>query len=392
VKRGRVYFSAAAGQAKAPKMSTTSPQSRIASLDQFRGYTVAGMFLVNFVGSFAAIKATLPVLAHHHTYFSYADSIMPQFFLAVGFAYRLTFLRRREKEGAGAAYSHALKRNFGLLLLGFVVHHLDGKFETWESLRETGFRGFITTGFQRNFFQTLTHIGVTGLWVLPVIAAPAPVRIVFAAASAVAFHYLSDSWYYAWVMKRPGIDGGPLGFLTWTVPLIAGTLVYDVMSSLGRMKVLKLIALGTALMIIGYGLACLNLVTPPNTGTLADGWKSLLVEGPFFPPSRPVNIWTISQRAGSVSYLTFGAGFGVALYALFVILCDGAGLHVGIFRTFGSNALAGYVIHDLISDAVKPFVPKDSPLWYIGLAFALFLGICYVFIRYLEKNRLYVKL
>ena len=48
-------------------------------------------------------KASLPVLSHHHTYFSFADSIMPQFFLAVGFAYRLTFLRRREQLGAGPA-------------------------------------------------------------------------------------------------------------------------------------------------------------------------------------------------------------------------------------------------------------------------------------------------
>ena len=36
-------------------MSTAQPpkeKTRIASLDQFRGYTVAGMFLVNFVGAF----------------------------------------------------------------------------------------------------------------------------------------------------------------------------------------------------------------------------------------------------------------------------------------------------------------------------------------------------
>lgn len=372
--------------------NATAESSRIASLDQFRGYTVFGMFLVNFVGSYAAIKATLPVLAHHHTYFSYADSIMPQFFLAVGFAYRLTFLRRRDREGTGAAYSHALKRNLGLLLVGFMVHHLDGKFESWQSLQEAGVWGVIRNGFQRNFFQTLTHIGVTGLWVLPVIAAPASVRCLYALGSGVAFYFLSDWWYYEWVMKRPGIDGGPFGFLTWTIPMIAGTFVYDVMAGLGRWKAGKLLVLGSLLMLVGYALACVNLITPPNTGSLSDDWKTLLVEGPFFPPSRPVNIWTMSQRAGSVSYLTFGAGFGVAVYALFVILCDAAGLHVGIFRTFGSNALAGYIIHDLVSDAVKPFVPKDSPLWYIGLAFAVFLAICYVFIRYLEKNRLYLKL
>ena len=73
-------------------MTADVPASRrIVSLDQFRGYTVAGMLLVNFLGGYQAVHA---VLKHHNTYCSYADTIMPQFFFAVGFAYRLTFLRR----------------------------------------------------------------------------------------------------------------------------------------------------------------------------------------------------------------------------------------------------------------------------------------------------------
>ena len=48
-------------------------------------------------------------------------------------------------------------------------------------------------------------------------------------ASATTFHLLSHYGYYAWVMERPGIDGGPLGFLTWTIPLLVGSLAYDAM-------------------------------------------------------------------------------------------------------------------------------------------------------------------
>src|SRR5262245_63440020 len=92
------------------------------------------MLLVNFVGSFAAVRATLPVLAHHHTYCSYADTIMPQFFFAVGFAYRLTFLRRKEADGPRAAYLHALRRNFGLLLVAFVVHNVGSSWQNWDNL------------------------------------------------------------------------------------------------------------------------------------------------------------------------------------------------------------------------------------------------------------------
>ena len=71
--------------------------ARIESLDQFRGYTVVGMLFVNFLGGYQVVPA---VLKHHNTYCSYADTIMPQFFFAVGFAYRLTFLSAVRRSAA----------------------------------------------------------------------------------------------------------------------------------------------------------------------------------------------------------------------------------------------------------------------------------------------------
>jgi peptidoglycan/LPS O-acetylase OafA/YrhL len=100
----------------------------------------------------------------------------------------------------------------------------------------------------------------------------------------------------------------------------------------------------------------------------------------------------MSQRAGSVSYLTFGAGFALAVYALFVLACDAGPLRLGVFRTLGTNALAGYILHDLVNAAVKPFAPKDSPLWYVLVAFGVSFAICYLFLSYLEKHRLYLRL
>jgi peptidoglycan/LPS O-acetylase OafA/YrhL len=100
----------------------------------------------------------------------------------------------------------------------------------------------------------------------------------------------------------------------------------------------------------------------------------------------------MSQRAGSVSYQTFAAGFALTVYAVFVLACDVGSLRIGLFRTLGTNALAAYILHDLVNDAIKPFVPRDSPLWYVLAGFALSLGICYLFLRYLEKQRLFLKL
>ena len=77
------------------------------------------MFLVNFLGSFAAT----PFLFKHHLVFcSYADTIMPQFFFAVGFSMRLSFSRRVETTGAGKAYWHAVNRCLGLAIINeFII-------------------------------------------------------------------------------------------------------------------------------------------------------------------------------------------------------------------------------------------------------------------------------
>jgi predicted acyltransferase len=366
----------------------SSPRPRIASLDQFRGYTVAGMLLVNFVGGHRGIPA---VLQHHNTYCSYADTIMPQFFFAVGYAYRLTFLRRWQSQGAGAAIGHTVKRCLGLCLLGFVIYHLDGGARSWAELEKLGLAGFLTTAFQRTFFQTLVHIAVASLWVLPAIGASAAVRLGYLAGSAVLHVVLSNAFYYHWVMTRPGIDGGPLGFLTWSIPLLVGSLAYDMMSAapnVRRPPVARMLAAGALFMLIGYALACLNGSGAPDSARLA----FRLVEPPFVPPSQPVDLWTMSQRAGSVSYQTFGAGFSLALFALFALSCDAASWQLPLFRTFGTNALAAYVIHELVAGAVKPFCPKDAPLACTLLGFAIYFAITYTFVRYLEKNEIFIKL
>src|SRR6516225_10659339 len=98
-----------------------APASRIVSMDQFRGYTVAGMFLVNFVGGLAAFPEELK---HHngHPYFSYADTIMPSFMFAAGFSYRLTTLRRLAQQGPLRTYGHVIVRSLALILISLVMY------------------------------------------------------------------------------------------------------------------------------------------------------------------------------------------------------------------------------------------------------------------------------
>ena len=354
--------------------SSPFPPRRIDSLDQFRGYTVVGMLLVNFIGGFVVVD---PILKHHKTYCSYADTIMPQFFFAVGFAFRLTMLRRREREGTAAANQHAITRVLGLLLIGFAQYHLDGNYKKWADLQALGLWGFLTTAFQKEVFQTLVHIALASLWVLPVILCKTRTLALWLVVSAAAHLGLSGWWYYAWLMKRGVIDGGPLGFFSWAIPLLVGAIAYDFMAKAKRSSVWWLSIFSIVLMAVGYGLTCV------------DGRPDA---PPFRPPLDAVNLWTMSQQSGSISYQIFGAGFSLGVYLLFVAITDVLGVRLGVFRTFGKNPLAAYVLHGIVAGAVKPFVPNDVPLWYLALGFGIYFGINYLFVRYLEKNGLFLKL
>jgi predicted acyltransferase len=406
-------------------------RQRIVSLDQFRGYTVLGMFLVNFVGGFYACHY---LLKHHNTFLSYADTIMPQFLFAVGFAFRLTFARRAASQGVCSAYVRVVKRLLGLMLVALVVYTVGPRAETWNQLVEMGAWEAIKVPLKRDWFQTLMHIAVTSLWILPVIRSGMPTRLAYMVTSALLHVILAHHFYFNWVNTPPnGIDGGPLGFLTWTIPAIVGTLTCDaVVAHEGRPPVFPLIFWAVVLMGLGYVLSCgtrlydvpaenvqaqaarrlaAEPVLPPPESLLRlheavqrGQWRELLAEPPFGPPPHPPgkidqsfvlrkwNYWMMSQRAGTISYLTFAAGFSLAVYAIFYVVCDLWGWQLGVFRTFGTNALFAYVLHMLVQSAIEPFMPKDSPQWYMWVGCALFLTITYLFVRTLEKNNIYIRL
>ncbi len=374
------------------KNDTASTGGRLVSLDQFRGYTVAGMFLVNFLGDYAAIPE---IFKHHGTYFSYADTIMPQFFFAVGFAYRLTFLRGLEKNGAWPTYRHAIMRNLGLILLGAVFYNLDGRADTWEALKSMGVYGFLTTAFRSNFFEALTHIGVTGLWVLPVIGARTSVYLAFMAVSAAVHLALSYGFYFDWAQHIAAIDGGPLGFMSWTLPTLMGAWACDVVRSRGARKALAPMAGWAAmLMLAGYALACVSALRHTVFGIepVVTGWARWFAAPPFVPPIHPHDMWTMDQLAGSVSYMTFSAGFSLLVYAGFAVACDIGTFNVGVFRTLGTNALFAYIAHYLVMESVTPYVPRDCPLWFALFGFSIFFVISYLFVRHLEKHDIYIRL
>lgn len=324
------------------------------------------MFLVNFVGNFLASPL---VLKHHNTYCSYADTIMPLFFFAVGFALRLAHTRRVEAIGAHAATLRVLRRVLWLVLIGVVVYHLDK--DSWIGLARGEVLNWVGL-----LFQTLVHIAVTTLWVLPVVRSRPAILWAFAAASGLLHLALSYAFYLAWTRTHRTIDGGLLGFLTWSIPTIAGAWACHVVSKVPA-SIRPLLAVGGALAVLGVGLSFLG-----DTRTL-----------PFVHrPSATIDLWTMSQKTGALSYQTFAAGLSLLVYALFVVACDRRGLELGVFRTLGGNPLAGYLIHGLVLLIVKPRFPKDSSLGVVLAGCALAFAITWGILKLLERRGLFLRL
>lgn len=434
-------------------MAEPAKTSRIVSLDQYRGYTVAGMMLVNYLGGFAVIH---PILKHHNTYFSYADTIMPGFHFAVGFSLRLVLLKRIATHGRRNAFLSIVRRGLGLILLSTVLEFAtsQGRFKDWADLVHTGVWGALAGPLKCEFWETLAIIGVTSIWVLPVIAGSARLRVAFLIACTglhvlacylfyFDFMYAKPNWLDSiWgAEKVKGLDGGPLGFLAWTMPQLVGSFAYDCMV-MGRRKIPKqglteetepissvpsvascsffsffqLLMWSLVLMLAGYGLSCLSMTYPRTEPPSTEENNIVVAESPVLPPARTeagfrglalaeppfvqppaseqrqLNYWLMDKRIVTLPFNVFSSGFALAAYAFFVLLSDLGRVQIGLFRTLGQNALAAYVLHEIVNGALHAFAPKDSPLWWVAGTFAVFVGITYIFVRHLEKQGIYIRM
>lgn len=388
------------------------------------------MFVVNFLGG---LEITHHILRHNDRYFTWADSIMPGFLFICGVSYRLSVLKRIPQKGATGTYLGVVRRSLALVLVSLAMYGFGREIPSWSEATGESVRLFLANILKADLWEVLAIIGMCQILLIPFVARSASTRLLTLVAFA-GLHVAISGWFNYWFVYgkptwmdqvffglegRRAWDGGCFGLISWCVPMLAGTLVYDVISAkaAGR-SIAPLLAMGAVFMAVGYGLTCLSRlydvregakvaaaadpsfaaspVLPPFENARGRHWQELLAEPPMVPPPPPqerlINYWMMDKRMASQSFMLFATGFGIALYAIFVLLCDVGRLSVPVFRTLGTNALAAYAIHHAVAVLVRQVVPKDAPLWPVTIGLAVFFGLTYLMVRFLERNRIYLRL
>ena len=143
-------------------------------------------------------------------------------------------------------YGHFLVRSFALVLVSLVMYGAEdiAKAKTWSDLTPAGVWDLVGGLLKADLWEVLAIIGVTQILILPVITASTRVRTIAWIALAAVHLIISYGFNFAFVYGQPNAlddlvglsgksawDGGFFGPIGWAIPMLFGTLAYDVVSS-----------------------------------------------------------------------------------------------------------------------------------------------------------------
>jgi predicted acyltransferase len=397
------------------------------------------MVVVNFLGAFAV---TPRVLRHTNDYCSYADTVMPHFLFAVGFALAIVWGRTATSNADSQRRTQwrLVRRSLTLAAVAFLLYFPWGTNNLTKQFFEPSFWFSV---FKRDWFQTLTHIAATTLWMLPMLRWGLVGRSVWLATSILLHAFVSEIFYFHWVHASPGgIDGGPLGFLTWLIPASMGLWAGEAMQRLdprtlealpraSAKKTLraKCLLAACVLMLLGYSMSCftrhfdrndrgiessqklaespvLGLGFPTDSENNDSGtphasssgaWQHFLAEPPFVPPpsypKRAWNYWMISQKAGALSYQIFAGGLSLLVFLIFDWTSERFRSRWNPLTTLGRNAIACYIAHGFLIDAISSgWLQKTSPESHVLLGLFLVLSATFGLAKFLEWRGIFLRL
>lgn len=305
----------------------TGPAGRLASLDAFRGLTIAGMILVNNPGSWSHVYGPLRHAEWHG--WTPTDLVFPFFLFIMGVALPFSFARRKERgDSRGRLWGHVARRSAILFGLGLFL-----------------------AAFPRFDFATLRIMGVLQrIGLVYLLAGTAYLFLGRRGRGVLLTALLLGYWLLLTQVPVPGYGAGdlsPAGNLGAYLDrlLLDGHLWRKDWDPEGLLSTLP--AVGSTLMGIFAGEwlrkgppALPRALGLAGAGALgvALGW----VWGTVFPINKP--LWTSS-------YVVFTGGAAAVLLAVFYGLMEVRGSRgwAGPFVVYGMNAIAVFVASTLVA-------------------------------------------
>ena len=316
-------------------------KARIVSLDQFRGFAIFGMILVNYLGFFEKIPETMK---HPHYGMTFANTIAPFFLIAVGMGFRMSLKNRIGKYGKNNSYFTAIKRYLILIIIGIIIYGPDPVCDMWDALVDIGFAGLLT---------------------LPFILTKKWIRISLAFLYLIIYQCIfTFTGYGEWTMQH-SIDGGPIGILSWASILFFGTVLMDDLQEQSQTIFIKRsLTTGFILMTLGYGLSLIN----------------------------PQELWQFSQLSMTMAYPLFSSGLSFIVFVLFYWLADIKKIQIPHLALLGMNPLILYILQNVLIELHGEYLNKNSAIWIAMCGFIVIYLICFVVARYMFRNKLVLKI
>ncbi len=302
-------------------MAPGTTKERLASLDAFRGITIAGMILVNNPGSWEHVYPPLRHAAWHG--WTPTDLVFPFFLFIVGVAIALALGRRvGEGHSSGRLHRKILIRSALIFAVGLMLH-LFPRFD-FASVRIPGVLQRIAIGYLAAALLYI-HSG--------------PKARIGLALGSIAAYYL--------IMKFVPVPGYGAGVWDYNgnlesyvdTRLLAGHLYKPEFDPEGVLSTLP--AIGTTLLgtLAGDWLRTSRRAGIKTSGLVAAG-VVLTLAGLALNPYFPINkqLWTST-------FVLFTAGTACLLLAACYLLMDGLGFKRWAlpFVVLGTNAIAAYI-------------------------------------------------
>ena len=313
---------------------------RLVSLDAFRGFTIAGMILVNNPGSWGHIY---PQLEHAEwSGWTFTDFIFPFFLWIVGVSMTFSFAVRRSKGDndtkllMGVLRRSAIMFGLGLFLAGFPFGLLWGHNFSWSAIRIPGVLQRIAICYllssiiylklnTRGIIYTIGGLFVS-YWLL-MFYYPVPEIGAGLFEKGRNFAAYIDSLLLTGHMWSATKTWDPEGIIS-TIPAIASSLFGALTGDYLRQSAQNKIEKSAWMFVFGAGFLLL--------GAILDMWM-------------PINksLWT-------VSYTIFMAGWALCIFGIFYFLIDAKGISKWAqpFIVYGMNAIFVFVLSGVVGRAM----------------------------------------